>query len=103
MPLTAGDDDDDLEGSLGQNILLGGQGSDTYVGDKQASIFADYDTQSDWLAGMLSDARDGGVQRYRNESTGVFTADHPAYDRLVAAFDQDVLSGRGNGDDHRPL
>lgn len=93
--LDGGEGEDQLDGRRGYNILLGGQGSDVFVGDRQASIFADYDIQRDWLAEAIGDAREGGVKRYRDESTGYFTASHPAYDRLVAAFDHDVYDVHG--------
>lgn len=93
--LDGGDGDDELEASLGKNVLMGGRGSDTFIGDERVSIFADYDTRNDWLAKMLSDVRGGETRRLRGESTGFFTASHPAYDRLLAAFDRDVRDVHG--------
>jgi Ca2+-binding RTX toxin-like protein len=87
-----GEDDDELDaGSDDENdVLLGQGGNDTFVGFTKADIFADFDRFSDWRAALIADARDGGVQRFRDESgAGMFSEDHPAYEELLAAFDRD--------------
>ena len=88
--LDGGDGDDELQASAGTNVLVGGYGSDTFAGPSANSVFADYDA-TDYRAAHLEDARDGGVKRFKDETTGLFTPEHPAYDKLVAAF----ADGRG--------